>query len=404
VRENADTTRSFSKPSTVKVAQGVSGNMGSVMDFLLHSPVMSQHSLQDLGVRNVQGLPAGVNAGRVRFESRTGSAQVRAEPEGDARRTQRAPVGRITSPTTILFRAATRLTSLSQDSIRTSGQLCPIKRSRLRSTRAVTLTAQFSRVAAAVAASSRGTTALSTWSPASSNAGSFGPPVIPHNAPSGSYLFGMTPPRFNSYYRSTLSDNPFPTPVNESGDPDSPMLTRSCGCCRVLSWNYCPEHWVRASNAGSSPSGIPPPRFNSDYRSTPYDNLFPTPANEGGDPGSSMLTRSCGCCRVLSWNYCPEHLVCTDLPHRSPEYMRRTRNVGLGTTLGKGSMYPSPGGSVKFRLSSQTRSGISVTQALNRERLSQLHGYKLPDFSPDTLNKITLRVRVRCLPSPLPLH
>jgi IMP dehydrogenase len=76
VHENADTTRSFSKPSTAKVAQGVSGNMGGVKDFLPFSPVRLQHSLQDLGLRKVQGPQAGVNTGRVRFELHTESAQV----------------------------------------------------------------------------------------------------------------------------------------------------------------------------------------------------------------------------------------------------------------------------------------------------------------------------------------
>jgi IMP dehydrogenase len=79
VHENAATTRYFSESSTVKVAQGVSGDVqdkGSVKDFLPYLHVGLQHSLQDLGVRNVQGLQAGVNAGRVRFELRTASAQV----------------------------------------------------------------------------------------------------------------------------------------------------------------------------------------------------------------------------------------------------------------------------------------------------------------------------------------
>jgi IMP dehydrogenase len=79
VHENAATTRYFSELSTVKVAQGVSGDVqdkGSVKDFLPYLHVGLQHSLQDLGVQNVRELQRGVVDGRVRFELRTASAQV----------------------------------------------------------------------------------------------------------------------------------------------------------------------------------------------------------------------------------------------------------------------------------------------------------------------------------------
>jgi IMP dehydrogenase len=79
VHENAATTRYFSESSTVKVAQGVSGDVqdkGSVKDFLPYLHVGLQHSLQDIGMRNVQELQRGVVDGRVRFELRTASAQV----------------------------------------------------------------------------------------------------------------------------------------------------------------------------------------------------------------------------------------------------------------------------------------------------------------------------------------
>jgi IMP dehydrogenase len=79
VHENAATTRYFSELSTVKVAQGVSGDVqdkGSVKDFLPYLHVGLQHSLQDIGMRNVRELQRGVIDGRVRFELRTASAQV----------------------------------------------------------------------------------------------------------------------------------------------------------------------------------------------------------------------------------------------------------------------------------------------------------------------------------------
>jgi IMP dehydrogenase len=95
---NAATARYFSEASTVKVAQGVSGDVqdkGSIHAFLpyvlpppyrifgsprsvsrryLHAGV--QHSLQDAGVRSIDALHEGVRAGEIRFELRTVSAQV----------------------------------------------------------------------------------------------------------------------------------------------------------------------------------------------------------------------------------------------------------------------------------------------------------------------------------------
>jgi IMP dehydrogenase len=79
MHENAATTRYFSELSTVKVAQGVSGDVqdkGSVKDFLPYLHAGLQHSLQDVGVRSVRELQCGVVEGQVRFELRTASAQV----------------------------------------------------------------------------------------------------------------------------------------------------------------------------------------------------------------------------------------------------------------------------------------------------------------------------------------
>lgn len=77
--ENAATSRYFSESSTVKVAQGVSGDVqdkGSVKAFLPYLYVGVQHSLQDVGVRSVGALQESVREGKVRFELRTASAQV----------------------------------------------------------------------------------------------------------------------------------------------------------------------------------------------------------------------------------------------------------------------------------------------------------------------------------------
>jgi len=77
--ENAATTRYFSESSSVKVAQGVSGDVqdkGSVKAFLPYLFAGVQHSFQDIGVRSTKELKDKVKAGVMRFELRTASAQV----------------------------------------------------------------------------------------------------------------------------------------------------------------------------------------------------------------------------------------------------------------------------------------------------------------------------------------
>jgi len=82
---NAGTARYFSEKDRVLVAQGVSGSVldrGSVTRFVPYLIAGIQHSLQDIGVKSIQALHAGVNNKAVRFEVRSGSAQMEGNVHG----------------------------------------------------------------------------------------------------------------------------------------------------------------------------------------------------------------------------------------------------------------------------------------------------------------------------------
>jgi len=163
---------------------------------------------------------------------------------------------------------------------------------------------------------------------------SSGPGSYPPSAGMGS-SYPMGTPYSNSYEGSPLSDNPFPPPLDDGG------FTRG----RSLS----------AGGGFGPPALMPPP-----------GPMTPYPSNYG-----------------------------------HPKRARRASSVGPGMGMGYGvggytpDMYHRPGGrvTVKFRLKGEPHSGISVAEALNRERLSQSHGYMMHDIAPDMLGRITLKVR-----------
>jgi hypothetical protein len=161
-----------------------------------------------------------------------------------------------------------------------------------------------------------------------------------------------------------------------------------------------------------NPTSYPPPgpEYPNLYGSSPlFDNQIP-PLDDGGQ-GRSLSAGDGGFGRPPA--FLPPPGMTPDPSQYGPR--RRTRrassvgpNMGMGFGVGVGgsvpNMYHRPGGrvTVRFRLKGEQQSGISVAEALNRERLSQSHGYMMRDIAPDMPGSITLRVRVRCLPLPSP--
>ena len=156
-----------------------------------------------------------------------------------------------------------------------------------------------------------------------------------------------------------------------------------------------------------SSTGIPPPAtaaYPNSYDASPLSHSqFLAPLlDDGGFSRGRPLSTGGG--------FVPPPLTSSGQPypsHYRPRRARRASSIGPGMGLGGyvPDMYHRPGGrvAVKFRLTGEHRSGITLNEALSSERLSKSRAYMLHDIAPDMYRKITIKVRVRCLPPAVPL-
>jgi len=154
----------------------------------------------------------------------------------------------------------------------------------------------------------------------------------------------------------------------------------------------------------------PPAGFSNSYDNSPLsDNQY---ALDDGFVGTRGRTLSTGG-GFGSQALIPSAPPMTPYPsHYSAKRSRRASSVGPGG-LGyagivgdpyRGDPYRRPGGhvTIKFRLKGATHSGISVSEALDRARLSQGSAYLMHDVSMDMTGKISIRIRVCLISSPSP--
>lgn len=160
-------------------------------------------------------------------------------------------------------------------------------------------------------------------------------------------------------------------------------------------------------DTGMNSTGFPPPPlgptagFSNSYDNSPLsDNQY---ALDDGFVGTRGRTLSTGG-GFGSQALIPSAPPMTPYPsHYSAKRSRRASSVGPGG-LGyagivgdpyRGDPYRRPGGhvTIKFRLKGATHSGISVSEALDRARLSQGSAYLMHDVSMDMTGKISIRIR-----------
>jgi hypothetical protein len=217
----------------------------------------------------------------------------------------------------------------------------------------------------------------------------------PPNGPPPNSAFGHS--SFSNIHNSvpppSSMPQPFPAPAPGSMSASYPMGN---------SEQHSYHGFDSPPGLGFNPPGVPPSAggYPNSYDSSPLsDNQFPALVDEGGFTGRGRTLSTGG------GGFGPPALVPSAPPMTPypshfglPKRARRASSVGPGMGMGyvPPDMYHRPGGRiiVKFRLKGSSRSGITVNEALHRDRLSQSQGYLMHDISPDMTGRITLKVRV----------
>jgi len=210
----------------------------------------------------------------------------------------------------------------------------------------------------------------------------------------------LTGPGRSSYSSMPNPNIPPPASLSQSYPSSGPGFSGGLGPSYPMSNRDQTSFPGGFDTPGMSSTGIPPPAgapYTNSYDNSPLmDSQYPPPLlDDGGYSRGRTLSTGGGFGQPP---FMSSGQPMTPYPSQyRPKRARRASSVGPG--MGHGGyvpdMYHRPGGrvAIKFRLTGEHRSGITLNEALSSERLSQSRPYMLHDIAPDMYRKITLKVR-----------
>jgi hypothetical protein len=221
---------------------------------------------------------------------------------------------------------------------------------------------------------------------------------------------GFPPPHSDGgYRRDGFSSDPYNSSYQEPFQPGGPgSFPSSGGMPASYSMGGTREPYSSSPyDSGMNSTGLPPPgpsaAYSNSYDSSPLSDNQYTLDDGGFQPRGRTHSTGGG--------FGPQAIVPSAPPmtpypshsHYSAKRSRRASSVGPGGMgfagivgdpyRGHTGRHPSGHTSIKFRLKGSTHSGISVSEALDRVRLSQGNAYLMHDVSVDMSGKISLKIR-----------
>jgi uncharacterized protein DUF6741 len=228
------------------------------------------------------------------------------------------------------------------------------------------------------------------------------PPYPPPGMPQG------RPPPLNMSSPDSLPPPPPPSQPFPSGGPGS--FPSSMGMPSPYPMGTREPYSSSPYDSGMNSAGLPPPSgppaYSNSHDSSPLsDNQYAL--DDNFSPRGRTLSTGGGFNQQALVPTAPPMTPYPSHSHYSAKRTRRASSIGpggMGYAGIVGDPFRRPGGhvTVKFRLKGATHSGISVSEALERVRLSQGNSYLLHDVSMDASGKISLRIRVRLISSRSP--